>query len=96
MAIVSTTNVDKNIVRVERDDKIVGFALRMSSGMWKAFGPEMISPIAPGSFKTPKAAASAVLAAVPETDESGRWTFKTSASATCSHTGTTRSRSDTR
>lgn len=62
--IVNINRADKDVYRVEVDDKIVGFAIRMTNNTWKAFGPEMSAPLVDNSYKTPKAAAKAVLAAV--------------------------------
>jgi hypothetical protein len=58
MAIVAE-RADADVYRMKAGNKIVGFAIRMSNGVWMQFGPEMAAPISAEVFATPKAAAKA-------------------------------------
>lgn len=52
-------HADADVYRMKDGDKIVGFAIRLSNGLWRQFGPEMAAPLNKKNFATPKAAAEA-------------------------------------
>ena len=58
--IYSVTRADKDCHRVEVNDQIVGFALRMANDTWVAFRPDMTTRVG-GPHKTPKSAAKVLL-----------------------------------
>jgi hypothetical protein len=61
--IVSVTRCDKDVYRVEVDDAIVGFALKMANGLWRSYRPDMETPVDRVSHKTPKAASKVLIQA---------------------------------
>jgi hypothetical protein len=61
--IINKTRVSPDTVRVEVNDVIVGFALRLGNGMWRAYAPDMVMPVSDDTFKAPKSAIKALIAA---------------------------------
>ena len=64
--IVNTSRVKDNVIRVDVNDRLVGFAFRMLRGKWRAFGPNMTTQIGKADFKRAKAAIEAVVDTVQE------------------------------
>ena len=62
--IVSVTRCDKDCHRVEVNDQIVGFALRMSDDTWMPFTSDMTTRVGQASFKTAKSASRVLIDAV--------------------------------
>lgn len=61
--IINKTRVSPDTIRVEVNDVIVGFALRLRNGMWRAYAPDMVMPVSDDTFKAPKSAIKALIAA---------------------------------
>jgi hypothetical protein len=58
--IVTVVACDKDCRRVEMNDVVVGFALRMADNSWRPYKSDMETRIESPSFKTPKGAANAI------------------------------------
>ena len=61
--IINVSRANKDVYRVEVNDEIIGFALRMANDMWRPYAPDMKTAVG-RSYKTPKSAAKALIEAV--------------------------------